>query len=92
MNEPKRQAATKLSVVPTPLTADLLNQKHLCKDIARAHASIEKVFSRLQLDLVTEENRDSVGPTILALKHIYDHLFVFKTKGDLYIEQEEKEK
>lgn len=79
-----------MSVAPTPLTAELLKQKSICKDIARAHPSIVLVLSQLQLDLVTEDNRDSVGPTLLAMKNILDHLFVFKTKGELFISQDEQ--
>lgn len=69
---------------------DLLEQSHICKTIARGFTEIERILLQTQLDVVTESNRDVVGPTLLGLKHIQDILLLFKSKGDLLIKQENK--
>jgi hypothetical protein len=81
----------KLSVQPTIQMAALLEDKSLCKIIARAYPEFQKVLQQTQLDVVNEVNRDTVGPTLLGMKHIQDILSVFKAKGDVYIQQEPKQ-
>ena len=71
---------------------NLLEEAYLCKEMSRIHHDIQRIFSQIMLDITTEENRDTVGPTLLALKHIQDVLLVFKTKGDVLISHELKEK
>ena len=85
----KPSPSDKLSVPPSVHMAALLEQKYICKDIARAFPSIKEVLNQVQYDITTEENRDTVGPTILAMKNILDIMMVFKTKGDVYIQQED---
>ena len=81
-----------LSVPPSQQMVELLEQPHISKGIARIFPELQKILLQTQLDVTTEQNRDSVGPTILGIKHIHDVLLVFKTKGDLLIKQEPKEK
>lgn len=86
----KNPQSEKLSVPASIHMAALLDQNNICKDISRAFPSIKEVLHQVQFDIATEDNRDRVGPTILAMKNILDVLAVFKTKGDLIIKQEEK--
>lgn len=69
----------------------LLEDPSICKMIARNHADLKSILTQTQLDIVNEGNRDTVGPTILGLKHIQDVLLLFKAKGDVLISAENKE-
>lgn len=80
----------KVSVPPSLQMADLLEQPHICKGVSRLFPEIQKILMQIQLDVTTEENRDSVGPTILGIKHVHDIFSVFKAKGDLLIKQEKQ--
>lgn len=82
--------ATKLSVPPSVQMQELLEQPHICKNVARIFPELKEIFIQTQLDITNEGNRDSVGATILGIKNILDVLLVFKTKGDLLIKQEPK--
>jgi len=77
-----------LSVPPSVQMNELLQQKHTCKLVARAFPELQQILLQTQLDITTVENRDTVGPTLLGIKHIHDILLLFKTKGDLLIKQE----
>lgn len=77
-----------LSVPPSLHMSELLGDRTLCKNVATIHADLERVLGQIQRDIVTNENRDTVGPTLLALKHVQDILMLFKTKGDMIITQE----
>jgi len=79
-----------VSVPPSLQMNDLLNEGHTCKVVSRAFPELQKILLQTQLDITNEDNRDKVGPTILGIKHIYDMLLVFKTKGDLLLSQEPK--
>jgi hypothetical protein len=70
--------------------ADLLADVTLCKNIATFHADLQQILTQIQLDLVTEQNRDIIGPTILGLKHVQDILLLFKAKGDVLVNQQNK--
>ena len=67
----------------------LLQDKVLCVSLHRAFPDIQKVLLQIQLDITTPENRDAVGPTLLALKHLHDILTLFEAKGAV-IQQESK--
>lgn len=68
----------------------LLADGTLCKNIATFHNDLQQVLSQIQLDVVTEENRDTVGPTLLGLKHVQDIFLLFKAKGDMLLAKQEK--
>jgi hypothetical protein len=70
--------------------ADLLADGTLCKNIATFHADLEQILLQIQLDVVNEQNRDTVGPTLLGLKHVQDILLLFKAKGDVLVNQQNK--
>ena len=80
-----------LSVPPSVQMGELLEQPHICKGVARLFPELQQILMQTQLDITNENNRDSVGPTVLGIKHVYDILLVFKTKGDLLIKQEPKQ-
>lgn len=79
-----------LSVPPSIHMQELLNDRTLCKNVSVFGVDIQRIILQIQLDISNAENRDTVGPTILALKHVQDILMLFKTKGDLIINQENK--
>lgn len=60
----------------------LLDDPQVVVEISKAYGSIERVLLQVQRYLVTEENRDSVGPTLLAMKNIDSFLIMFKNRGD----------
>ena len=83
--------------VPTPAKSsvaqsvhmnELLSDSSLAKRIAVVFPDIEKVIRQTQLDIVTPDNRDTVGPTLLGIKHLQDVLYLFKVKGEALIAQE----
>lgn len=80
-----------LSVPPSVQMSELLDQPHICKGVARLFPELQRILLQTQLDIVNPENRDTVGPTLLGLKHIHDILLLFKRKGDLLIKQEPNE-
>jgi hypothetical protein len=61
---------------------DLMGDKAICKRISVAYPDLERVLFQIQLDIVGETNRDSVGATVLALRHIQDILSLFNKKGE----------
>lgn len=81
------QIAVKKTVGMDALLADTT----LCKTIYRALPEIERVFRQIQLDSVTEDNRDTVGPTILALGRSLDTFNLIGTKGGAIAKTEEKQ-
>lgn len=81
---------TQNSVPPSVHMAGLLADGTLCKNIATFHNDLQQILSQIQLDVVTEENRDTVGPTLLGLKHVQDIFLLFKAKGDMLLAKQEK--
>lgn len=82
---------TPLSVPASIHMEDLLKDTSLCKIVARNHADLLRILTQTQLDIVNEQNRDTVGPTLLGIKHIQDIFSLFKAKGDVLIEKENKQ-
>lgn len=60
--------------------------------VARNYDLLRDILLQIQQDVVTEENRDIVGPTLLGIKHISDVLLLFKAKGDTILRAERREK
>jgi hypothetical protein len=69
----------------------LLEKPHICRMFARNNVEIREVLQQIMLDITTEENRDTVGPTILALKHFHDIFALFEAKGRVILANEERE-
>lgn len=82
---------TELAVKKTVGMDALLADPTLCKTIYRALPDIERVTRQVQLDAVTEANRDTVGPTILALGLILAAFNLIGTKGGAIAKTEEKQ-
>ena len=78
----------KLSVPTTVGMSELLNDPVICKNFFRSAESLKQVICQVQLDIANEENRDTVGPTIVALKNFLDILLLFAAKGALLIKEE----
>ena len=79
-----------LSVPATVGMTDLLNNETRCKVVARNYNDLRDIIMQIQLDVTDKTNRDDVGPTILALKHVIDIFSLFKAKGDLLLKDETK--
>lgn len=71
--------------------ADLLEKPHYTMMVARNYDLLRDILLQIQLDVVTEDNRDKVGPTILGLKHVQDILLMFQAKGNVLIAEERRE-
>jgi len=84
--------ATKLSVPETVGMKELLEDSSLCKSIARIKDGIKNIICQVQLDIANEDNRDTVGPTIVALKNFQDILLLFAAKGGVLIANEKENK
>lgn len=81
---------TTLSVPPSIHMTNLLADGTLCKNIATFYRDIHQVLVQIQLDVVSEANRDTIGPTLLGLKHVQDIFLLFKSKGDMLLTKENK--
>lgn len=60
--------------------------------IAKNKYEFRDLLNRIQLELVTEENKDSVGHTIYALKEIHDVFDSVIKFGEAEIEKSDKKK
>lgn len=81
---PKHNVTT-LSVPATVGMTDLLNRPDVVAALHRSFPAIQAVLLQIQLDVTSETNRDTVGPTILALKHVHDVLSLFDAKGRVLV-------
>jgi aldehyde:ferredoxin oxidoreductase len=70
----------------------LLDNVGLCHSIAVNGEHYREILTQVQLDAVTEDNMNAIGPTILALKKIQETILMFESKGKALIAQEEKKK
>lgn len=82
--------ATKLSVPQSVGMQELLEDPSLCKGIARNKEGIKSIICQIQLDISNEDNRDIVGPTIIALKNLQDMILLFAAKGDVLLHKEKE--
>ena len=85
------QANKMISVAPSVQMTDLIERKHYSMMVARNYELLRDIILQTQVDIVNEGNRDTVGPTILGIKHISDILLLFKAKGDVLIAKEKRE-
>lgn len=79
---------SKLSVPKSIHMEKLLQDGTLCKNVATFGEDLSRILSQIQTDICTEENRDIIGPTVLALKHVQDTLLLFSAKGNEIIKKE----
>lgn len=71
-----------LGFTPSPGMSDLFNDDPLVLKLAKVAPEIDRVLSQIQLDAVAPENRDTVGPTILALGEIRKVFRGMISRGD----------
>lgn len=69
---------------------ELLNDIPFIKDIAQSEDSIIRLLNQVQRDITTPENRDLVGPTILACKHLQDIVLTIAAKGKAHVQLEKQ--
>ena len=69
---------------------NLLERGHLCRMVARNYPELKEILQQIMVDITTEENRDSIGPTILGIKHILDTFSLFEAKGKILAAEEER--
>jgi hypothetical protein len=74
----------------TPGLAEILNRGDLCKRIASTADDFEIVLAQLQRDHTTEENRDTAGPTLLALRMVAETMILVKARGQAQDQLERK--
>lgn len=82
---------SQIAVTKTVGMDALLADPTLCKTIYRALPAIKEVIIQIQLDITNETNRDEVGPTILALKHVHDTIRLIGARGGALVKTEEKQ-
>ncbi len=69
----------------------LLGREHICRLICNDYPELQAILQQIMLDITTEENRDTVGPTILAVKHVLDTFALFKARGEDLLAKEARE-
>lgn len=70
---------------------ELLSKEHLCRMVARNYPDLKEILVQIMLDITSEENRDSVGPTVLAVKNILDIFALFEAGGRCVLSKEARE-
>lgn len=70
----------------------LLDNSGLCRSIAVNGEHYREILAQVQLDAVTENNMNSIGSVMLALKKIQETILLFESKGRAIISQEERKK
>lgn len=83
--------SNKLSVPPSFAMSDMLEKPQYSMMVARNYDLLRDIMLQIQIDVVNEDNRDTVGPTILGLKHVLDILLLFQARGNLMINAERRE-
>lgn len=79
---------SKPSILLTPsLEAFIERHPTLCKAIYANLDDFQALLVQLQREITTSENRDIVGPTVLALKHVDDTFELFAAKGAVLTKQ-----
>ncbi len=81
---------TPLSVPKTVALDRALNDPRVVNAIGSAYPDIREVMTDIQRALTTPENRDNIGATILAMRHIDEIFYAFKAKYDLKQSQEKQ--
>ena len=82
----------KLSVEPSVHMMELINDSAIAKNISTIYPTLREILFQIGIDITNEENRDKVGPTILAIGHVLDVLTVFAAQGEKLISQEKPTK
>lgn len=79
--------------IKTPRMLALLeSEKAFCTSLAKNKEAFKKILYQIQLELVNEDNKDSIGPVIYGMKLIdmqFEDVIIF---GEALIEQENKKK
>lgn len=81
---------TPLSVRKTVQLDAALKDPRFVASIGSAYPDIREVLTDIQRAVITPDNIDKIGPTILAMKHIDDIFLLFKAAYDLKQSQEKQ--
>ena len=79
-------------MTPTEQLKEILNNESFCVALAAHKDSFNATMYQIQLSMTTEENRDSVGATILAIKNVHAIFGDIILKGDAILAKKAKEK
>ncbi len=71
------------SIKPSLHLIGMLEDPAKVRRIAASADDFDDVLRQIQLDIATPENRDLIGPTVLALRHVQDVLALFRARNDL---------
>jgi hypothetical protein len=77
-------------MTPTEPLKEILNDESFCIAMATYKEPFNAALYQIQMSMTTEENRDSVGSTILALKNIHGIFHDIILKGEALIAKKEK--
>lgn len=66
------------------------SEPEICIAFANHESAIQRIMTTIQLELVTEENKDSIGHTIFALKQINGIFDSMILQGKAVIEKNKK--
>lgn len=80
-----------LSVNSSPQMLELLSDNSISKRIAAVYPDLQQILFQVMLDITTEENQLTVGPTILGIRNTMDILLLFRAKGDALIQLENQQ-
>lgn len=81
---------TPLSVPKTVQLNAALSDPRFVASIGSAYPDIREVMTDIQRAVTTPDSRDTIGATILAMKHIDDVFLLFKAAYDLKQSQEKQ--
>jgi len=76
----------------TEQVANILEDVGFCKALAVYKEPFKAMLYQIQLASVTEENQDTVAPTLLALKAIHDIFEDVIIAGEAFIVKENEKK
>lgn len=85
MPKPSLPSELKPSTLSVPLSihmSAMMADRRTLRAVKDAYPEIERILLQIQKDVVNEENRDNVGPDMLALKRVQDVFLAFKAKAD----------
>ncbi len=80
-----------LSVPQSAHMTELLNNDVVARSIALSFKDIQLVLVQTAIDITNEGNVATIAPNLLGIKNVQDMLLLFKAKGDVIIEKENKE-
>lgn len=79
-------------ITPTEQLKTILSNESFCHAIATHKDTFNATLYQIQLSLTTEENKDSIGSVILALKEIHEIFGDIILHGEATLAKKQKEK